>query len=394
MFNYNYNDPNNFCYICGSYTVRKQRENISDDVIKLYFSYFGFKLGDQDKYWAQHITCSTCRGNLSLWAKGRKKRMPFAIPMVWREPIDHITDCYFCIVKTEGFNAKNKNRIKYPNLKSAMRPIPHDELDLPIPILCNQSNHDSVSSPEETFDNEQLDKSFIEDVIPKKFSQNELNDLIRELNLSKKLSEVLASRLVEKGLLLPEVKITYYRNREINQLSHFSQNGDFVYCTNIKSLLNDLGVENYRPDEWRLFIDSSKRSLKCVLLHNGNKYSSIPIAHSVKVKETYESVKRALELISYDHHKWVVCVDLKMVCFLLGQQLGYTKFPCFLCEWDSRAKLKHWTIKDWPERNELKLGEHNIINPPLIDRNKIIFSATSHQIRSYEAICESSGQTR
>ena len=30
-------------------------------------------------------------------------------------------------------------------------------------------------------------------------------------------------------------------------------------------------------------------------------------------------------------------------------------------------------IKDWPERSELKLGEHNIINPPLIDKNKIIF---------------------
>ena len=29
----------------------------------------------------------------------------------------------------------------------------------------------------------------------------------------------------------------------------------------IESVLNDLGVQNYRADEWRLFIDSSKRSL-------------------------------------------------------------------------------------------------------------------------------------
>ena len=67
------------------------------------------------------------------------------------------------------------------------------------------------------------------------------------------------------------------------------------------SLLNDIGVINYCPVEWILFIDSSKRSLKCVLLHNRNIYiyiytniCSIPIAHSVKAKETYESVKRAL----------------------------------------------------------------------------------------------------
>ena len=58
-------------------------------------------------------------------------------------------------------------------------------------------------------------------------------------------------------------------------------------------------------------------------------YSSIPIAHSVKAKETYESVKRFFQLISYEQHKWIVCVDWKMVCFLLGQQLGYTRYSCF-----------------------------------------------------------------
>ena len=27
-----------------------------------------------------------------------------------------------------------------------------------------------------------------------------------------------------------------------------------------------------------------------------------------------------------EQHKWIVCLDLKMVCLLLGQQLGYTKY--------------------------------------------------------------------
>ena len=36
---------------------------------------------------------------------------------------------------------------------------------------------------------------------PKPFSQGQLNDLVRDLNLSKELSEILASRLGEHGIL-------------------------------------------------------------------------------------------------------------------------------------------------------------------------------------------------
>lgn len=41
---------------------------------------------------------------------------------------------------------------------------------------------------------------------------------------------------------------------------------------------------SYHPHAWRLLIDSSKRSLMPVLLHNGNKYVSLPVAHSVHLK--------------------------------------------------------------------------------------------------------------
>ena len=86
-------------------------------------------------------------------------------------------------------------------------------------------------------------------------------------------------------------------------LQYFSEEEDFLYYNNIESLLNEMGVENYSPDDCRLFIDSSKLSLRCVLLHNGNEFGSIPIAHSVKGKESYESVKRVLQLTSYDQHE-------------------------------------------------------------------------------------------
>ena len=46
----------------------------------------------------------------------------------------------------------------------------------------------------------------------------------------------------------------------------------------------------YQPNEWKLFIDSWQRTLKAVLLHSANKYGSIPILRSTKIKESYENM--------------------------------------------------------------------------------------------------------
>ena len=91
----------------------------------------------------------------------------------------------------------------------------------------------------------------------------------------------------------------------------------------------------YSASDWRLFNDSSKLSLKAVFLHNGNVYPFIRIAHSVQIKEDRESVKILPELIQYNDHNWDVCGDFKMIAFLLGLQVGYTKHSCFICLWNS-----------------------------------------------------------
>ena len=135
------NASDNFCHICGSYTLLKQRRNITDNVKQLYLAYFQMNLGDQDKYWAPHIICQTCLANLSAWVNGKRKSICFVIPMIWREPKDHVTDCYFCLVITNGFNWKNKAIIKYPNLQSVMRPIT-DCNKLPIPNPMTPINQD------------------------------------------------------------------------------------------------------------------------------------------------------------------------------------------------------------------------------------------------------------
>ncbi len=50
--------------------------------------------------------------------------------------------------------------------------------------------------------------------MPQCFNQTELNDLVRDLSLSKELSDMLASRLNEKNLLQYSTKVTFYHSRE------------------------------------------------------------------------------------------------------------------------------------------------------------------------------------
>lgn len=109
-----------------------------------------------------------------------------------------------------------------------------------------------------------------------------------------------------------------------------------VYCDDVNGLMDELQPGIYKDDEWRLFIDSSKQSLKAVLLHNTNVFAPIPIAHSTELKEEYGILALVFEKVKYSEHSWLICGDLKILTILLGQQSGNTKYPCFLCLWDSR----------------------------------------------------------
>lgn len=352
------NNPNVFCYICGKYTVLKQRTDITTFVKNAYYAYFKVKLGDQDKKWAPKKVCRYCVERLRLWTKGKKTCMPFAIPMVWREPKDHFLDCYFCLTNVQGCNSRNKDQIVYPNIPSAIRPVPHGE-DLPVPlpptVLENISDVDDESECDaNTENNTDPEYQPEHDCIPERFSQSELNDLVRDLNLPKESAELLGSRLKSKNLLEPGTHYSWYRHREEELVPLFSHTDSLVYCNNINQLMHFYGIE-HDPSQWRLFIDSSKRSLKGVLLHNGNVYGSIPIAHSVQMKETFQNMKVLLTSIQYEEYKWLICGDFKVIGILLGQQAGFTKMPCFLCESDSRAKEKHWSVRVWPERRNFVL---------------------------------------
>ncbi len=54
--------------------------------------------------------------------------------------------------------------------------------------------------------------------------------------------------------------------------------------------MEELQLE-HAAGQWRLLIDSSKVSLKTVLLLNENKFPSIPLAHAVHMKEIYKNLE-------------------------------------------------------------------------------------------------------
>ncbi len=109
-----------------------------------------------------------------------------------------------------------------------------------------------------------------------------------------------------------------------------------------------------------------------MLLHNGNKYPSLPLAHSVHLKEDYNSIKTLLDALKYDEYGWEVIGDFKMVAFLMGLQGGFTKFPCYLCLWDSRDTKAHYHRRDWPQRTEFSVGRNNVKWEPLVDPRKVL----------------------
>jgi hypothetical protein len=88
--------------------------------------------------------------------------------------------------------------------------------------------------------------------------------------------------LKEKNMMSAGTSMYWYSSREQEFTSYFSQDGDLVYYCNIPGLMQKFGVE-YTVNEWRLFIDYSKRNFKAVLSHNGKYYASLPIGHSVQI---------------------------------------------------------------------------------------------------------------
>ena len=90
------------------------------------------------------------------------------------------------------------------------------------------------------------------------------------------------SRLRGWNLLQKDTKVCLFRNRQKEFQDFYSEENDLVHCNNICAVMDVLDHE-HKTAEWRRFIDSSKTSLKNVLLHSGNKFPSVPIAYATNM---------------------------------------------------------------------------------------------------------------
>jgi len=150
------NQLNLFCYVCGAFRPKSQQRKVTALVNTSYYHYFGCKLCDQDKKWAPHVCCQSCCNGLRDWFSGRRRSIPFAVPMIWQEPRDHVTDCYLCLTKLSELSSKNKSNIEYPSLDSATRPVHHStEVPIPTPPVNKQllsSTDESSTDTDEDVD--------------------------------------------------------------------------------------------------------------------------------------------------------------------------------------------------------------------------------------------------
>lgn len=167
------------------------------------------------------------------------------------------------------------------------------------------------------------------------------------------------------------VRVTAARDRSIELVECFDKKDNIYYCKDIPTLFKKMN-QDFVVAEWRLFIDGNKRSIKVVLLHNGNTKPSIPIAYAVNIKESYDTMKEIIALIQYRRFNFKIVADYKVIAFLMGLQSGYTKYCCYLCLWDSRADKLHYKQKEWPRRNEYTPGKDNVKGIPLVDADCII----------------------
>ena len=125
------------------------------------------------------------------------------------------------------------------------------------------------------------------------------------------ITHTFRSRLKGWNLLRQDTKVCFYRGRHEEFTDFFSQWDGVVFCNDVCSVTEVLG-HIYMPYKQCLFTDSSKVSLKVVLLHNGNKFPSVPLAHAANMNESYESMKLLLGKSKYDVFRWKSVISSRL----------------------------------------------------------------------------------
>jgi hypothetical protein len=132
----------------------------------------------------------------------------------------------------------------YPDIPSSIAPVPHcPEFPIPTPPEREQSSSKDSSesdSEESIVDPDDNFRGRAEERNPYYPNQKDLNDLIRDLGLTKSNAELLTSRLKQWNLLDESVQVTDQRKRHQAFSSFFTCQNGLCFCHNVTSLFKQL----------------------------------------------------------------------------------------------------------------------------------------------------------
>ena len=181
-----------------------------------YEIYFQIKVENREKYWIPNTCCSTCAISLrSVYRGGFDHLFRFTSPISWREPQNHIDDCYFCLTDVKGYPSKWKDSLIYPNVSSVTKAAYNLKDSISGNFTKRFAEETNYSNENQTMEHKPTRN------LPQLFDQKGLDDLIRHLKLSKNKAEILGSKLKERNFLEKDLKIPLYRNREIDFTTYF-----------------------------------------------------------------------------------------------------------------------------------------------------------------------------
>ena len=144
-------------------------------------------------------------------------------------------------------NRKKKHCLKYPDVPSATKPllygpgIPILNLPLDFSEFESSSSTDNDESANDFWDQPTCDEPNYKQ---SNLTQAQLNDLTRNLYLSKESAQLLGSRRRENNLLALQTTFYWYWNRDDEFRKYFTEDDQhwLVYCNNVIGLAKALGM--------------------------------------------------------------------------------------------------------------------------------------------------------